>query len=65
MSLAVGFIFLVYDGIRSIADQTVYISSVGSIWENIHQSSLAALQPAVERLAGVWHGVIQPPLLWP
>jgi hypothetical protein len=57
-----GFLFLVYDGTKSIADQTLFISSVGSTWENIHQSSLAALQPTIERLAGTWgwQGVIQP-----
>ncbi|HEY7666274.1 MAG TPA: hypothetical protein VH934_24410 [Xanthobacteraceae bacterium] len=62
VSLALGFLFLVHDGTKSIADQTVYISSVGSTWENIHQSSLAALQPAVERAAGswVWNGVVEP-----
>ena len=48
LSLALGFIFLVHDGTKSIADQTVYISSVGSTWSNIHQSSLTALQPEVE-----------------
>jgi hypothetical protein len=60
--LALGFIFLVYDGTKSIADQTLFISSVGSTWSNIHQSSLASLQPMVERLAGAWawQGVIQP-----
>ena len=62
LSLALGFIFLVYDGTKSIADQTLYLSSVSSIWANIHQNSLAALQPTVERYAGtwVWQGVIQP-----
>ena len=54
--LALGFIFLVYDGTKSIADQTLVISSVSSTWANMHQSSLAALQPAVERLAGTWAG---------
>jgi hypothetical protein len=60
--LALGFIFLVYDGTKSIADQTLFISSVGTTWSNIHQSSLASLQPTVERLAGAWawQGVIQP-----
>jgi hypothetical protein len=60
--LALGFIFLVHDGTKSIADQTIYISSVGSIWENVHQSSLVALQPMVERLAGswAWVSVVQP-----
>ena len=60
--LALGFIFLVYDGTKSIADQTLFISSVGSTWSNIHQSSLTSLQPMVERLAGAWawQGVIRP-----
>src|ERR1700745_2709521 len=42
LALALGFIFLVYDGTKSIADQTVYISSVESTWWNIHQRSLTA-----------------------
>jgi hypothetical protein len=60
--LALGFLFLVHDGTKSIADQTMYISSVGATWENVHQSSLSALQPTVERMAGplAWHGVIEP-----
>jgi hypothetical protein len=60
--LALGFLFLVHDGTKSIADQTVYISSVAATWDNIHQDSLTALQPMVEGLAGawVWNGVIQP-----
>jgi ABC-type phosphate transport system permease subunit len=52
--LALGFIFLVYDGTKSIADQNLSISTVGATWANIHQSSLSALQPVVERLAGPW-----------
>jgi len=60
--LALGFIFLVHDGTKSIADQTLYISSVESIWSNIHQSSLATLQPMVERMVGpwAWTGVVKP-----
>ena len=50
VALALGFIFLVHDGTKSIADQTLYLSSVSSTWENVHQSSLAALQPVVERI---------------
>jgi len=62
LTLALGFIFLVYDGTRSIADQKLIITGVGAMWENVHQSSLAALQPVVERLAGgwVWQGIVQP-----
>jgi|SRR5262245_28391685 len=60
--LAAGFIFLVYDGTRSIADQAVNITSVDAIWSNVHQSSLQALQATVEKLAGTWswRGVVQP-----
>jgi hypothetical protein len=62
LTLALGFIFLVYDGTRSIADQKSIITGVGAMWENVHQNSLTALQPAVERMAGgwAWQGVIQP-----
>jgi hypothetical protein len=52
--LALGFIFLVYDGTKWIADQSLKFSTVGATWANIHQSSLSALQPAVERLIGPW-----------
>lgn len=60
--LALGFIFLVHDGTKSIADQTLFISSVESFWSNIHQSSLASLQPTVERMVGpwAWTGVVKP-----
>ena len=60
--IAVSFLFVVYDGTKSIADQTIYISRVASTWENIHHSSLSAVEPAVETLAGawVWNDVIQP-----
>src|SRR5262249_12447940 len=62
LSLALGFIFLVHDGTKSIADQTVYISSVGSTWSNVHQNSLTALRPAAEARAGawVWQGLTLP-----
>jgi HlyD family secretion protein len=60
--LALGFFFLVHDGTKSIADQTLFISSVESLWSNIHQSSLASLQPTVERMVGpwAWTGVVKP-----
>ena len=62
VALALGFIFLVHDGTKSIADQTLYLSSVSSTWENVHQNSLASLQPTVERyaVAWAWQGVIKP-----
>jgi hypothetical protein len=47
--LTLGFLVLVHDGTKSIADQTVYITKVGPAWEYIHQNSLKALEPIVER----------------
>ena len=38
----------------------MYVSSVGSVWENLPRSWLAALQPAVERLALLWCDVLEP-----
>ena len=60
--IALSFLFVVYDGTKSIADQTIYISRVGPTWANIHPHSLSAFEPAVEMLAGasVWNDVIQP-----
>ena len=60
--ITLGFLFVVYDGTKSIADQTIYISRVGPTWVNIHPNSLSAFEPAVERLAGawIWNDVIQP-----
>ena len=62
VSLALGFLVLVHDGTKSIADQTLYLSSVSSTWENVHQGSLASLQPTVERHLGTWawQGVVKP-----
>jgi len=59
--LALGFIFLVYDGTKSIADQSLRFSTVGEFWANVHQNSLSALQPLVERLMGpgIWGTVVQ------
>jgi len=60
--ITLSFLFVVYDGTKSIADQTIYISRVGPTWVNIHPNSLSAFEPAVERLTGawIWNDVIQP-----
>src|SRR5262249_47783274 len=51
LCLALGFIFLVYDGTKSIADQRLYITRVGDVWIAVHDASLTQLQPAMERLS--------------
>ncbi len=54
--LAAGFIFLIYDGTKSIADHTVYFTTVIDVWSSIHQTSLVALQPRIERsLPWLWN----------
>jgi hypothetical protein len=53
LSLALGFIFLVYDGTKSIADQRWYISKVSDAWVMVHESSLAQLKPTLEKIAPV------------
>ncbi|HEY7245811.1 MAG TPA: hypothetical protein VH678_18230 [Xanthobacteraceae bacterium] len=52
--LALAFVFAVYDGTRWLADQRPSISTTAETWSNIHQNSLSALQPIVERLIGGW-----------
>jgi hypothetical protein len=47
--LAAAFIFLIYDGTKSIADHTVYFTRIVDVWSAVHQNSLVALQPVVER----------------
>lgn len=50
--LAAAFIFLIYDGTKSIADRTdFFITKTSDVWSAVHQNSLAALQPLIERPA--------------
>jgi hypothetical protein len=51
LSLALAFIFLVYDGTKSIADQRLYITKVIEVWATLHETSLALVQPTLEGLA--------------
>jgi len=61
MSLTAAVTSLIYDGVRSFVNQTLHFSSVGSAWANIPKGWFAPLvHPAVERLAAVWDGEIQP-----
>jgi hypothetical protein len=58
--IAVSFLFVVYDGTKSIADQTIYISRVGPTWVNIYRSSLSAFESVVE--AGPGEKIILGPI---
>ena len=46
--LAGGFIFMVYDGARLVADQTLRFTRFGQFWNDIHQSSQQAFRTWVE-----------------
>jgi len=54
--LAAAFVFLVYDGTRSIAASQLVYTKVDEIWSLVHAQSLQQLQPWIES-----HG---PPWLW-
>lgn len=51
-TLAAAFIFLVYDGTKSIASNALFFTRVKDLWGSIHQSSLIALQPKLQGIAG-------------
>src|SRR4030081_866702 len=58
--LAGGFIFLVYDGARSIADQTVRLTRLGEVWNDIHQGSQQVFRTMVEGASPwLWNSVIK------
>ena len=59
LCLALGFIFLVYDGTKSIADQRWYVTKVSDVWITVQESSLTKLKPALEGIAGwLWDPVV-------
>jgi hypothetical protein len=46
--LAGGFVFMVYDGARWVADQALRFTRFGQFWNDIHQSSQQAFRTWVE-----------------
>jgi hypothetical protein len=52
--LASAFIFLVYDGTRSIAANTLVYSKADEVWSLVHAASLQQLQPWTEQHAPRW-----------
>ncbi|QOZ29411.1 hypothetical protein CI1B_86420 [Bradyrhizobium ivorense] len=58
--LAGGFVFMVYDGARYVADQSLRFTRFGQFWNDIHQSSQAAFRAWVEGVAPwVWNDVVR------
>jgi hypothetical protein len=54
--LALAFIFVVYDGIRSISDGGILVTKTNYVWAAMHEGSLRAFHALVEQKAGaeVW-----------
>ena len=64
--LAGGFIFVVYDGARWVADQTLRFTRFGQFWNDIHQSSQLAFRPWVEaNVPWLWNSVVKVVLAQP
>jgi len=59
--LALGFILVIYDGMKSIADRTFYATRLEQFWTDIHASSLQAARDTLDRLASsLWPIIVQP-----
>jgi hypothetical protein len=58
--LAGAFVFMVYDGARWVADQSLRFTQFGQFWNDIHQSSQQAFRAWVEGIAPwLWTSVIK------
>ena len=59
LCLALGFILLVYDGTKSIADQRWHVTRVSDVLNLVHESAMAALQLIFEGIATwLWDAVL-------
>jgi hypothetical protein len=68
LCLALAFIFLIYDGTRSIADQNLILTRLDDVWNWLYARPLQdVLRPMVERLFAtwLWNPVILPLLRTP
>jgi len=52
--LAAAFVFVVYDGTKSIAANALVYTKVDEIWSLLHAASLQQLQPFIEKNAPPW-----------
>ena len=58
--LAGGFIFVVYDGARWVADQNLRFTRFGQFWNDVHQSSQQAFKTWVEaNVPWLWNSVVK------
>jgi hypothetical protein len=58
--LAGAFVFMVYDGARFVADQTLRFTRFGQFWNDVHQASQQAFRAWVEGVAPwLWTSVVR------
>ena len=58
--LAGGFIFMVYDGARWVADQSLRFTQFGQFWNDLNQSSQQAVKTWIERnVPWLWTSVVK------
>jgi hypothetical protein len=50
--LAAAFILVIYDGTKSIAANSLFLTSTRTLWEQISAGSLTKLKPMIEPYAG-------------
>jgi hypothetical protein len=60
LCLAAAFILVIYDGTKSIAGNSLYLTSVRALWELINAGSLAQLKPQIQSYA---NGVLWDPVM--
>ena len=60
MCLAAAFILVIYDGTKSIAANSLFLTSVRTLWELINAGSLQKLKPLIDPYAGglLWDPVM-------
>jgi hypothetical protein len=60
LCLAAAFILVIYDGTKSIAGNSLYLTSVRALWDLINAGSLAQLKPQIQSYA---NGVLWDPVM--
>ncbi len=58
--LAAAFILVIYDGTKSIAANTLFLTSARTLWELLNAASLAKLKPLLTPYAG---GILWDPIM--
>ena len=65
--LALAFIFVIYDGVKSIADHMFYATRIEQFWVEVNSRSLQSVRDSVEHYTGtpLWGWVVEPILNQP